>query len=108
MCSMKVRVASTPVAPRRWRALNSWRSPVKRRVTSITGSPSLGEGGNGERLNDRVIIGVRDGQCNRLFGVGGQAVIDAEHENPIALEFPADHLVDQLPAAVAGAGGGLG
>src|ERR1035441_7848755 len=37
MCSINERVASTPAAPRCWRALNSATSEVNSRVTSMTG-----------------------------------------------------------------------
>ena len=48
MCSINVREASTPVAPIRCRALNSCRSPVNSRVTSITGAPSLANAATGK------------------------------------------------------------
>src|SRR5258708_3591268 len=41
MCSRNVRLASTAVAPSRWRALNSGVSAVNMRPTSITRAPSF-------------------------------------------------------------------
>ena len=68
----------------------------------------LGESGHREGLDDGVVVGVLDGQGDGLVGVGGKAVVNLAQEDAIAFEFPAHHLGDQLAAAVACPGGGLG
>ena len=68
----------------------------------------LGERRHIERLNDRVVIGILHRHRDRLVRVGGQAVVDAQQQHPVALQLPPDHLVHQLSAAVARARRRLG
>ena len=67
---MNVRDASTPVAPRRCRALNSCRSAVNSRVTSITGSPSLAKAATG---NDMMIASLFAALTAMAMGWPGSA-----------------------------------
>ncbi len=44
------------VAPSRWRTLNSGMSVVKRRVTSMTGSPSLANAATGKLIRMVLLL----------------------------------------------------
>ena len=69
MCSMKVRLASTPVAPRRWRGAEFLQVAREQAGDLDDRSAILGERRHGEGLDDGVVIGGLHGHGDRLVGV---------------------------------------